>query len=221
MKETTAYLAELLGTFVFITLGAGSVAVNSATNGSLGLLGIALAHGLGILAMVYAFGHVSGAHFNPAVTISMWVSRRMGTQKALSYILMQLAGAVLAAIFIQGFLTPNDLRALSLAADINSTLGIVIEALLTFILVITIFGAGIDPKAAQNHAGLAIGLVITALVLVGGPLTGAAVNPARAFGPAFIAGDWTNHLVWWVGPILGAVAAAMVYEAGIMRRPLS
>ena len=215
--RTASYLAEFLGTFVFILLGAGSVAVNAATGGQLGLLGIALAHGIGILTMVYAFYHVSGAHFNPAVTISMWAVRRIETKKMIGYIIVQLAGATLACIFIQGLFTPNGLVVPSLAGDITPLMGIIIEATLTFALVLTIFGTAVDTRSNKNHAGLAIGLVIAGLVLVGGPLTGGAVNPVRDFGPAAVTGDLTNQFVWWIGPIAGAIAAALIYDAGFLR----
>ncbi|HEX7456379.1 MAG TPA: aquaporin [Candidatus Nanoarchaeia archaeon] len=214
-REATPYLAELLGTFGFVLVGAGSVVVNSQTNGSLGVLGISLAHGLSLLAFIYAFNHISGAHFNPAVTISLWLVKKIEGSVAAGYVIAQLAGAVLAGIFIEGLFGSSRLAVPQPSLEPSAAL--LVEAILTFLLVLVVFGIIVDRRSHTSHAGLAIGLVFAGLVLVGFYLTGGALNPARAFGPALIANFWGNHLIYWFGPILGAAAAALVYEHGVLR----
>ena len=200
------YLAELLATFGFVFLAAGSVLTNQYVAGLLGNVGVALAHGLALMAMVYAVMGISGAHINPAVTVSLWVARKIKAKDAIGYIISQLIGSVIAAAFL-AWIFPFEkvlhLGAPALGINVTFFGAILIEALLTFLLALTIFGI-----SDKNHAGLAIGAVLTAAVLVGGPLTGAAVNPARAFGPAFISGFWKDQVVYWIGPIVGAVMAS-------------
>lgn len=215
-REATPYLAELLGTFGFVFIGAGSVAINNLTGGTLGLPGIALAHGLALLAFIYAFSHVSGAHFNPAVTIAFWLIKKIEGPVAVGYIIAQLTGAFLAGIFIEGLLG-GALQSVPQPVKIDSPSAILIEALLVFFLVLVIFGTTVDRRSHTSHAGIAIGFVFTILVLLGFELTGAALNPARAFGPALVANFWDHHLIYWSGPILGALIAALVYEYGILR----
>ena len=215
-REATPYLAELLGTFGFVLIGGGAIAVNSLTNGSLGILGIALAHGTALLAFIYAFNHISGAHFNPAVTIAMWVVKKIEGAVAIGYIVAQLAGAVLAGILIEGIFGSSQL-AVPQPTGIGLSLAILVEAVLTFLLVLVVFGIIVDRRSHTSHAGLAIGLVFAALTMVGYSLTGAALNPAKVFGPALVANFWTGHVVYWFGPVAGAVAAALVYEFGVLR----
>ena len=215
-REATPYLAELLGTFGFVFIGAGAVAINNSTNGSLGILGIALAHGLALLAFIYAFSHVSGAHFNPAITIAFWLIKKIEGSVAVGYIIAQLVGAFLAGIFIEGLLG-GALQSVPQPANISSATAILVEALFVFLLVLVVFGTTVDRRSHTSHAGLSIGLVFAVLVLLGFEITGAALNPARAFGPALVANYWNNQLIYWCGPILGALAAALVYEYGILR----
>jgi len=211
--------AEFLGTFTWIFLGAGAVcATRLWADGNPGLLGVALAHGIAVAVMVTALGHISGGHFNPAVTIGFWVSRKMGTLEGLAYWVAQLLGAT-AAAYLLTLLFPEDvwraarLGTPTLAADLPVINGILIEAVLTFILVVVVFGAAADPKSgAKKLAGLAIGLTVTGDILMGGPLTGAAMNPARAFGPALAAKAWAHHGVYWVGPLLGGALAGWLYS---------
>ena len=215
-KEATPYVAELLGTFGFVFIAAGAVAVNSISNGSIGTLGVALAQGVALLAFIYTFTHVSGAHLNPAITISLWVTKRIEGTVAAGYIVSQLAGAVLAGIFIEGLFGSAKL-AVPQPISLEPTFAVLVEALLTFFLVLVFFGIIVDRRSHTSHAGLALGFVFAGLVLVGLPLTGAAINPAKAFGPALVANFWSNHLIYWIGPILGGIAAALVYEYGILR----
>ena len=220
-------VAEFVGTFTLIFVGAGSIATAGAI-GDPSLIGIALAHGLAIAVMVSAVGHISGGHFNPAVTLGFLVTRRMAPSLAGIYWIAQLAGALVGALLLE-LLLPNELTdavALGVPAlgqGVGAGAGVALEAILTFLLVWVIFATAADPRGTFTAiAGLAIGLTITADILIGGPLTGAAMNPARAFGPALVAGEWGDFWVWWVGPVIGGVAAALAYEALYLRpaRPL-
>lgn len=214
MNNFKIYTAEFIATFTLIFIGAGSVLVNELTNGALGLVGIAFAHGLAIMTMVYAFGYVSGAHINPAVTIAMWATKRIETIKAVFYILSQLLGATFAALILSVIFTPvnSHLGVTELASNFGFMNAVLLEAVMTFLLLTVIFGTAVDKRAPAGFYGLAIGLTITLDILVSGPFTGGAMNPARAFGPALISGFWTNQLVYWVGPIIGALIAALTYE---------
>ena len=218
------YVAEFIGTFALILIGAGAVCVNGLTGGSVGLVGIALAHGLTIMTMVYALGHVSGGHFNPAVTTAMAVTRRIETKDAVAYIVAQLAGASTAAFLLSYWFprasgAPIALGACALMSGISPTAGILLEGVLTFFLVTVIWGVAVDARGAKPAVGLAIGLTITLDILMGGPVTGAAMNPARAFGPALISGSWVNHVVYWIGPILGGILAALLYDGMFLKEP--
>ncbi|MDO9444443.1 MAG: aquaporin [Dehalococcoidia bacterium] len=208
-------IAEAVGTFTLTFAGVG-VIVLAAGNANIGLIEIALAQGLAVAVMFSALAAVSGGHFNPAVTAAMWVTRRMDSLGALGYVVAQLVGAVTAALVLtllypEGLREAANLGTPSLGPTVDLLPGIGIEAVLTFFLVIVFFGTAIDPRAPKI-GGLAIGLTITADILVGGPLTGAAMNPARAFGPALLSGSWADHLTWWIGPIIGGVVAGLLYH---------
>jgi MIP family channel proteins len=214
--------AEAVGAFTLIFIGAGSI-VTAGFAGS-GLVGVALAHGLAIAVMVSAVGHVSGGHFNPAVTLGAWVTRRMGTVAAAAYILFQLAGATLGALALRWLIPsqawePAALGTPLVAPGIADWQAISMEAVLTFFLVWVVFATALDPEGAFGKiAGLAIGFTITMGVLVGGPFTGAAMNPARSFGPAMVSGELTGMWVYFLGPVIGGTIAALAYDLGIMRR---
>ena len=180
-------------------------------------MGIAFAHGFALLAFIYALNHISGAHFNPAITISLWVTKRIDSSVAIGYIISQLAGAVLAAIFIEGILGSAKI-AVPQPTGIDGFSAFLLEGILTFFLVLIVFGIIVDRRSHTSHAGLAIGFVFTTIVLLGFGLTGGSFNPARAFGPALVANYWTNHLLYWFGPIVGAAIAGLVYEYGILRK---
>ena len=210
------YVAEFVGAFALTFVGAGSVAVANATGD--GTVAVALAHGLVIAVMVSAVGHISGGHFNPAVTLGFLITRRMAPLLAALYVLSQLAGAVVGAILLAVLLPdsltdPVALGAPGLAEEIGAGAGAVIEAILTFFLVWVVFATAADPRGSfTSIAGLAIGFTITLDILFGGPLTGAAMNPARAFGPELVEGEWGDAWVWYVGPLAGGAAAALAYE---------
>jgi aquaporin Z len=209
-------VAEFVGTFALLFIGMGALAVHA------DLTGVALAHGLVIAVMASAVGHISGGHFNPAVTFGFVVSRRIAFPLAVAYWITQFAAAVIASLLVK-WLFPGDALALGVPAvhGIGDGQAAVMEAILTIFLVFVIFATAVDPRGAfKSIAGLAIGLTITMDVFAGGPLTGAAMNPARAFGPQFVGDLWSNWWVWYVGPIAGAIVAALLYE-WLYLRPLA
>jgi aquaporin TIP len=209
-------VAEFVGTFALLFIGMGALAVHA------DLTGVALAHGLVIAVMASAVGHISGGHFNPAVTFGFVVSRRIAFPLAVAYWITQFAAAVIASLLVK-WLFPGDALALGVPAvhGIGDGQAAVMEAILTIFLVFVIFATAVDPRGAfKSIAGLAIGLTITMDIFAGGPLTGAAMNPARAFGPQFVGDLWSNWWVWYVGPIAGAIVAALLYE-WLYLRPLA
>ena len=215
MKNYKAYVAEFIGTFTLVFIGAGSICLNAA-KGGVGLVGIALAHGLAIAVMASATGHISGGHFNPAVTLGAWVGKKINSIDVPGYIIAQLTGATLGAFILKSLYpalvtAPTLLGTPTLDPAFTMGQGILIEAILTFILVFVIFGSAIDSKGPKI-GGLAIGFTITLDILMGGPITGAAMNPARAFGPALATQFWTNQSLYWIGPILGGIAAGFLYS---------
>lgn len=224
---TEKLTAEFVGALALIFVGAGSII--AAATGASNLVGIALAHGLVIAVMVSAVGHISGAHFNPAVTIAAFFTQKIKGSDALGYIFAQLAGGVAGALLLRVAMGPRIVDALNYGVpevasggQLNITNGqaVLIEAILTFFLVWVIFATAIDPEGAFNKiAGLAIGLTITLDILFGGPFTGAAMNPARHFGPALAGGLWDDWWVYWVGPVAGGIVAAVVYDTLMIKRP--
>lgn len=208
MKNAPARLvSEFLGVFFLCLFGIGAIS-NQA-----GLTGIALAHGFAIFVAICAFAHISGAHFNPAVTTALALTKRIAPVDALAYIVAQLLGGLVAAA-LWNYANPMWQGVPALGPGVNAGKGILVEAVATFILMIVIMGVAVDAKGTFSIvAGLPIGLAITGDIFFAGPATGAAMNPARWFGPALIDGSLaTNPLVWIVGPILGAVAAAFLYD---------
>ncbi|MEX1072206.1 MAG: aquaporin [Chloroflexota bacterium] len=218
-RSAPALIAEAIGTFLFFFVGAGSVVLGdhlAATGGAgPGLLGVALAHGLALAVLVSALGPVSGGHFNPAVTLGVWIMGKITPARAALYVAAQLVGAVAAgmalrAVFADAWQASN-IGTPALGAGITPLVGIGVEAVLTALLVLVVIGTAVDPRGPKI-GGLAIGLAVAADILVGGPLTGAAMNPARWFGPAVAAGAYADWYVWWIGPAIGAAAAAVVYR---------
>ena len=214
------YLAELLGTFALVFIGAGSVCANyylvKSGSPGFGLLGIAIAFGFVVVAVAYSLGYISGAHINPAVTISMVTTRRMKVGVGFMYIVSQVAGATLGGYMLK-VLFPNALAGAFLGtcvlgADVTVTQAIVMETVITFLLVFVVYATVIDKRSTPALAGLAIGFVVLFGVMVGGAISGGSMNPARVFGPAMASGHFANHYVWWVGPILGGIAAGFTYD---------
>lgn len=224
-------LAEFVGAFTLIFIGAGSIIAANSAGAAGGLVGIAIAHGLAIAVMVTALGHVSGAHFNPAVTAGVWIAQRISSADAVKYIVAQLAGGSAGALLLRAAL-PRSFwdGAVALGTPtvggVSNGQAVLIEAMLTFFLVWVVFATAIDPDGAFGKiAGLAIGFTITMDILMGGPFTGAAMNPARHFGPALVVNNgqfWKATAWWayWIGPIAGGIVAAALYDGVILRKPL-
>jgi MIP family channel proteins len=216
-----AAVAEFVATFALIFVGAGAVITASA--GNLDLVGVALAHGLVLAVMVSITGHISGGLVNPAVTIALWAAGKIGTQRGAVLIVAQLLGAVVGALLVRYVVggascDAGAAGAPTLAPGVSVGTGIVLEAILTFFLVFAVFGTAVDDKGPWNKtAGFTIGLVIAFDILAFGPLTGAAMNPARWFGPALVGGLWDDALVWIVGPIAGGIIAGVLYTTVLLR----
>ncbi|HYI21038.1 MAG TPA: aquaporin [Candidatus Limnocylindrales bacterium] len=228
-----AVIAEIAGTFLFFFVGIGAagwvsraVTQGSGMDPASALIVVALAHGVALAVLVSAMGAISGAHFNPAVTAAVWIAGQMPGRRAAAYMIAQLIGGILAAWMLRALYPADVFPELGIPrlTGIDPLQGIAVEAVLTVVLLAAVFGTAIDPRAPKV-GGLAIGLAVAADILMGGPLTGAAMNPARWFGPAVVTGDYSNSYVWIVGPIIGAVIAALAYrflflaEADLDRTP--
>jgi len=213
-------VAEAIGTFALIFVG---VLVLSVPGGDKHLVEVALAHGLTIAVMASATMSISGGQLNPAVTIGLLSARKISVAQAGINILMQIVGGVLGgyfALFALGGGASTIVGGVpDLAADVSVVRGIFIEAVLTFFLMFVIMGTAVDPRFGARIGALAIGLTVTLDILAGGPLTGAAMNPARWLGAAIPAMHFSNAIVYFIGPILGAVAAALLYNAVLMDEP--
>jgi len=209
-------VAEFVGTFTLIFIGGGAGIVSGQD-----IVAVALANGLAIGIMVTNLGHISGGHFNPAITLGFVATRRISLALAAAYWACQLAGAIVAAALLRWLLhKPAFLAAVPHVAHIGAGRGLVVEMVLTFFLVWAVFATAVDPRGAfKAVAGLAIGLTITIDVFMGGPLTGAAMNPARAFGPELVGNFWAQGWIYWLGPALGALVAAVGYDY-LYLRPL-
>jgi MIP family channel proteins len=207
--------AEFIGTMLFVLVGAGSVIANQ--GGAAGLA-IALAHGIGLAVVVTIMMPISGGHINPAVSFALWLGKQIDAMTLGKYVLAQLLGAIVAALLIKATFPSAAVRMTSLGTPqvagsmTNLWAPIALEALFTFFLVSAVFGTAVSPQA-QRVAGFAIGLVVLVCALGGGgPLTGAVMNPARAFGPALVSWDWHAQAVYWIGPLVGAAAAAGLWR---------
>jgi MIP family channel proteins len=213
-----ALLAEAAGTFMFFSIGAGSVVAHEMTGGLVGLVGIALANGLALAVAVSVFGAISGGHFNPAVTLGLWVAGKHPRDRVLTYWGAQIAGALAAGIFLriafghaQGVGSVALFGAPGLAPGLDPLTAVFIELVLTVFLLWAYFGTAVSPNAPRI-AGFGIGLVVTADILIGGPLTGAAMNPARWLGPAAAAAHFNDWYVYLIGPLLGGALAGLSYK---------
>ena len=210
--NTRACVSEFIGTYALVFFG--SLAIAHATS----LLQVAFAHGLIIAVMVYSFGHVSGAHLNPAVTIPMIYRKQIDTQNGIAYIVSQLTAGVIAAIthalILPSSINGNNLGSNLPGAGVTDTTVLIVEIILTFFLVLVIFNTAVNKKATQGWHGFAIGMIIVIDILAGGPLTGASMNPARSFGPAIISylygvqGALQSHHLYWIAPIVGGLIAS-------------
>jgi MIP family channel proteins len=210
-------LAEGLATFALVFAGCGAIVLDSERGGSLGATGIAAAFGLVIMAMIYATGHLSGAHINPAVSLAFGASRHFPWREVGAYVPAQLAGAVAGAALLRVAWhgTPADLGAT--VPSVGSGSALVYEAVMTGFLMFVIMAVATDTRAIGAAAAIAIGGTVALDSLFGGGVTGASMNPARSFGPALVAGEWQQFWIYVVAPVLGALAAAGAYE--VVRRP--
>jgi aquaporin TIP len=212
-------VAEFIGAFALTFVGAGSLSFASSYTD------VALAHGLVIAVFVSALGFISGGHFNPAVTLGFLVTRRIAPLLASWYWLAQFGAGALAALLLKWVLPAaaegrSNLGVPALGSDVSAGAGVIVEAVLTFFLVFVVFATAVDPRGSfKQIAGLAIGFTISLDVLMGGGLTGAAMNPSRAFGPELVGNHWSHFWVWYVGPLAGGVIAASVYELLYLRPP--
>jgi MIP family channel proteins len=216
MDKLRPCIAEFVGTFALIFVGIG--AIKTAGHD---VLAVALAHGLTIAAFVSATMHISGGQLNPAVTFGLVCGGHMTWADAIRYWIAQLAGGTAAALICLWLLGQDVVvnGTPQLGPGLTPGQGIVIEAILTFFLVFVVHGTGVDERG-RRVAGLAIGSTITLDILFGGPLTGAAMNPARVFGPAVAANFWKAHYVYWIGPMLGGLLGGLVYRLLIERKPV-
>jgi MIP family channel proteins len=214
MDKLRPCFAEFIGTFALVFVGIG--AIKTAGHD---VLGVALAHGLTIAAFASATMHISGGQLNPAVTFGLLCGGHMTIANAIRYWMSQLLGGFTAALICLGLFgrdvvvtgTPQ------LAINLNAVQGILVEAILTFFLVFVVYGTAVDERG-RGVAGFAIGSTITLDILFGGPLTGAAMNPARVFGPALAANFWHDHYVYWLGPLIGGALGGLVYGLFIERK---
>lgn len=224
MVNPRAWLAEAIATFGLVFFGPLSVILSAAWYGdglsTEAIIFISLGHGGIIVLMVYAFGHISGAHINPAVTIPMMITKKISVKDGIGYILFQIMGAMVATLSLQALFPeigkkvfwgahggPSELIGNSMVS------GLAIEIILTFFLVVVIFMTAVHKKAPKQIYGAAIGGMVFLLHLVGVPLTGASMNPARSFSPTVVSGDvglWEVQWLYWVGPIVGGIIAAVV-----------
>jgi aquaporin Z len=223
IKPPTRYVAELIGTMVLVLMGCGSAVI---AGYNVGYLGVSFAFGLAVLTMVYAFGGISGCHINPAITISMLIARKIGARDAALYIVFQCIGAIIGAGILYAVATglptyniavdglgQNGYGAAS-PAGYNLTAALIAEIALTFIFVLVVHGSTHE-RVPKGFAGLAIGLALTLVHIVGIPITATSVNPARSLGPAVFVGGLALEQLWlfWVAPIIGGILAALVWKA--------
>jgi MIP family channel proteins len=204
-------LAEAIGTFFLVLIGPGAAMVDVRTGGAIGHVGVALAFAFVVVAMVYAVGHLSGAHINPAVTLAFWSARRFPSKDVIPYVLAQCGGAVCASLVLRMTLGQGTGMGATVPS-VSITGAFVIEWLLSFALMFVIMAVATDERVSEGFAPIAIGLTVGFCALMGGPLTGASMNPARSFGPALVGGTWTGHWLYWAAPVSAMIVAVRTYE---------
>jgi aquaporin Z len=204
------YIAEFIGTFALVFCGTGAIIVNQQTSGNLGLIGIALAFGIIISAMIYIFGNISGEHINPSVTIALTIGKLTTKKEALFYISAQILGAVSASGLLK-FMFPENLTLGTTIPSGELLQSFILESVLTFFLMLTILGVTFK-KEFSNIAGLIIGLIVTGIILFAGPISGGSFNPARSFAPAIVSGNFTALWIYITAPTLGAIVAMQIWK---------
>jgi MIP family channel proteins len=205
------YTGELIGTFVIVVVASGVVVANEAAGGAITHAGIAIATGLVVTAMIYTLGHLTGAHFNPAVSLAFAAGRHFPLRDLLPYWMAQFGGAVLAGLLVR-FLWGDVAHLGANLPGLNDGRALVLEVFLTFVLMFVITAVATDVRAAGQGAALAIGFTVLLEVMFAGPASGASMNPARSFGPALVSGTWQSQWIYYAGPLTGAVAGVLAYE---------
>jgi aquaporin NIP len=205
-------LAEALAAFALVFAGCGAIVANTVHAGALGGIGVAATFGLVIMAMVYATGHLSGAHINPAVTVAFTVTRHFPLRDALAYIAAQLAGATAGAFALLAAWSDKPAQLGATLPSVGAGTALLYELILTALLMFVIVAVATDTRAVGAAAALAIGGTVGLDALFGGPITGASMNPARSFGPALASGTWTDFWIYLVGPLVGACLGALAYQ---------
>lgn len=218
------YLAEFIGTFTLVLFGCGSAALSGGIGGVLGVLGISFAFGLSIVAMAYSIGNISGCHINPAVSLAMLISKKLDVKDFIGYVVSQIAGAIAASATLSFIIKSSGkvVKEIGLGANgygsnsflgLSSTGALVVEIILTFVFILTILGVTSSEKTS-NVAGIVIGLTLAFVHILGIPLTGTSVNPARSLSPAiFLGGEALSQVgIFIIGPFIGAILAAIVWK---------
>jgi aquaporin NIP len=200
------FCAEILGTFALVFAGTGAIVINEASGGTITHVGVAFTFGLVVLAMIYTFGDISGAHLNPAVTLGFWAARRMPGREVLPYVASQIVGAVLASGLLRLLFPDNQLLGATLPAG-SEMQSFVFEVVLTFFLMLTVLNVSTGAKEKGITAGIAVGAIITLEAMLAGPISGASMNPARSLAPALVSGHLEHLWIYLVAPPLGAFAA--------------
>lgn len=210
--ELSQYVAEFIGTFFMVFFGCGAIILSQISHGETNELTISLAFGGSISIMIYAVGHISGAHFNPAVTLAFWIAKRFPSRRVPCYLLAQFLGALLAST-IHCLIWGNEIHDFgATTTTINLWTGFMIEMIISFSLMFVIISVATDSRAVGELAGIAIGSTVAVCALVMGPLTGASMNPARTLAPAVLSGNYHQLWVYLFAPILGTVCGALVYD---------
>lgn len=210
-------LMEAIGTFALVSAGCGAIVTNATHHSSIGAVGVSLVFGLVIMVMVYAGGHLSGAHYNPSVTIAFTLARHFPARNALAYIAAQLAGASIAALLLLSAWPSKPAHLGATIPSVGSAPALAYEVVLTALLMFVITAVATDTRAVGAAAAIAIGGTVGLDALIGGPITGASMNPARSFGPALASGDWGSFWVYVLGPVIGAALGVFAY--GLVRGP--
>ena len=203
-------MAEMIGTFGLVFAGAGAIVINTETGGTVGHIGIGLTFGLIVMTMIYATGHISGAHINPAVTIAFWAARHFPTRLVSIYLVAQLLGAIAASLALRGMFGNVAALGTTLPRERDSQ-SFVLEIVLTFFLMFVIMAVATDTRAVGQAAALAIGGTVGLEALFAGPISGASMNPARSLAPALVSGTWDSQWLYVAGPIVGALLGAFAY----------
>lgn len=216
MQLRGALVAEFVGTFFLVFAGTGAIVVDSISH-QVTHIGVSLVFGLVIAALIYALGHVSGAHFNPAVTVGFWALGEFPGRRVPWYVGTQFIGAATASALLLALFGKNGGLGVTLPQGTVST-SLILETAMTFLLVFVIFGSAVHGKAVKSFAGIAIGGTIALDALFGGPISGASMNPARSFGPALVTGTWLDQWIYVVGPLVGSLLAVATYK--VMTSPI-